>query len=92
MARLISWLFDVLIIIFVIRAIMRLVTGGSAPARPRERTSVPERSGGTLVRDPQCGTYVPESRAIRLGSGAQARYFCSTACRDAYAAAEAKGA
>jgi YHS domain-containing protein len=39
------------------------------------------------VRDPQCGTYLPQTRAIRVGSGSDAQYFCSAACRDAYRAA-----
>jgi hypothetical protein len=92
MIRLISWLADILIVFLVVRAILRLVLGARTPARRPPSASVPERLGGTLVRDPQCGTYVPESRAIRVGSGARALYFCSAACRDAYAAAEAKGA
>jgi hypothetical protein len=48
---------------------------------------VGERKGGTLVRDPNCGTYIPEARAITLGSGSHALHFCSAACRDAYTAA-----
>jgi YHS domain-containing protein len=36
------------------------------------------------VQDPQCGTYLPKSRALMIGSGDDAKYFCSPACRDAY--------
>jgi YHS domain-containing protein len=64
--------------------ILRLLTGSGSPPRSRPSNSTPERSGGTLVRDPQCGTYIPESRAIRVGSGDRTLYFCSNACRDAY--------
>lgn len=92
MIRLISWLADILIVFLVVRAIVRLIFGARIPTGRRPPASVPERAGGTLVRDPHCGTYLPESRAIRVGSGAQAQFFCSAACRDAYAAAEAKGA
>ncbi len=49
-----------------------------------------ERSGGTLVQDPQCGTYLPKSRALALTAGGEAKYFCSPACRDAYAAAHSR--
>jgi uncharacterized protein len=91
MARLLSWVLDVIVVLLIARAVLRLLFGSRTPAARPDRRA-PERLGGTLVRDPQCGTYVPESRAIRVGSGAHALYFCSPDCRDAYAAAEAKGA
>jgi len=86
--NLLSWIVRFLVVLFVIRLIVNAIFG----VRPRQtrqaRPSGPvERAGGTLVRDPQCGTYLPETRAIRVGSGADARFFCSTACRDAYRAA-----
>ncbi len=84
MGRLITVLLDALVLFFIVRMILRLFTGSRRPQRSRPTTSSPERSGGTLVRDPQCGTYIPQSRAIRVGSGNQALYFCSPACRDAY--------
>jgi uncharacterized protein len=84
MGRVIAFLLDALVFFFIVRTILRLLTGGRSTPRSRPPTSAPERSGGTLVRDPQCGTYIPESRAIRVGSGDRAVYFCSTACRDAY--------
>jgi hypothetical protein len=84
---LIEWLADALVLFLIIRAIMRLVTGGRPKRAPRPAPRTAERAGGTLVRDPQCGTYVPESRAVRAGAGANLLYFCSTGCRDAYQAA-----
>jgi len=91
--RFLSWLLDAVIALLIVRALLRLLFGSRRrPAARQATTRMPERSGGTLVRDPQCGTYVAESRAIRVGSGPRTLYFCSTACRDAYAAAEAKGA
>jgi len=96
MIRLITWLFDLLIIMMILRAVSRLFSGtrSSAPSQPRQRAASQkpvERIGGTLVRDPQCGTYIPESSAIRAGTGENAVFFCSTACRDAYVR-QAKGA
>jgi len=85
MARLINFVLDALVLIFIVRMILRLVTGATAARRTRPPAGSSERSGGTLVRDPHCGTYIPESRAIRVGSGDQTQYFCSTDCRDAYA-------
>jgi hypothetical protein len=95
---LIRWIVEAVILTVVVNLVMRLFTG-----RPAARAGGPrpwaggahrapgraaqERAGGALVRDPQCGTYVPESRAIRVGSGAGAHYFCSDGCRAAYTAA-----
>ena len=86
--NLLSWIVRFVLVLFVIRLIVNAIFG----SRPRQVRSTrpsgpPERAGGTLVRDPQCGTYLPETRAIRVGSGANAQFFCSAACRDAYRAA-----
>jgi hypothetical protein len=87
--NLLSWIFRLLIVLFVVRLIVNAIFG----SRPRQARTAPptagpaERIGGTLVRDPQCGTYLPQTRAIRVGSGSDAQYFCSAACRDAYRAA-----
>lgn len=68
---------------FILRAVLRLVRGVAqglqAPAAPKRPAAQP------LVRDPVCGTFVVPSVALSAGSGAQARYFCSEACRRAYA-------
>ena len=84
MGRVIAVLLDALVLFFIVRMIFRLVTGSRPRVRSKPPASTPERSGGTLVRDPQCGTYIPESRAIRVGSGDRTLYFCSADCRDAY--------
>jgi hypothetical protein len=76
----------VVVILLVVRFILRLIWHARRPAAPQRRRPA-ERAGGTLVRDPNCGTHVPESRAITVGHGPSALHFCSTACRDAYAAA-----
>ena len=83
----ITWFIRALVILLVIRLVLRFVRGivaGSAqgPRRPSARPQ--ERLGGTLVRDPQCGTYVAQEGAVTSGSGDTIKYFCSTTCRDAY--------
>ena len=91
-----TWLLDLLVLWLIVRGLSRALGFGrratTPPSRDRAATKPPERVGGTLVRDPQCGTYIPESRAIRTGSGGEVQYFCSTACRDAYAGRPAKRA
>ncbi|MEO7190386.1 MAG: hypothetical protein ABI051_04970 [Vicinamibacterales bacterium] len=81
------WILRILVIMMVLRMIIRSVTGRRRPA-PAARRPAPraERPGGTLVRDPQCGTYIPEAKALTLGKGPAALHFCSAACRDKWAA------
>ena len=43
---------------------------------PPEKTT----TGEEMVRDPNCGTYVPRGGAVRKGGD----YFCSEKCRDEY--------
>lgn len=95
-----AWLARVLLILFVVRLVSsmlfgtgrvrgRVFTGGAPGSGPAPRGRTPERAGGQLVRDPQCGTYVAESAAIRVTRGGAVLYFCSDTCREAYAAAHA---
>ena len=83
----IIWIARVLIFLLLLRIILRMIFGSVARA-PRQPPAGPssagERAGGELVRDPNCGTYIPKARAVVLGSGADAKYFCSTKCRDEY--------
>lgn len=90
--NLIAWIFRILMILFIIRLVLRLfsrLTGSAGAAGPRESTRRPTqpatREGGQLVRDPNCGTYVPMGRALKEGSGGDAVYFCSETCRRAWA-------
>ena len=87
------WVFRALVILIVLRLVMRfigaVVAGASAPRQTPQTSPAtrPERLGGTLVRDPQCGTFVPQVKALSSGSGDSAVFFCSTNCRDAWVAA-----
>ena len=84
--RLFPFLIDALVIYFVVRFFVRVLNGPTAVRRPQAPPPprVPERPGGTLVRDPECGTYVLESHAVRLKTTGETLFFCSPACRDAY--------
>ena len=48
------------------------------PAPPSEKTSI----GEDMVQDPECGTYVPKSDAIKASAAGKTHYYCSTDCRD----------
>jgi hypothetical protein len=87
-----EWLLELAVVMFVFRVLPRLIFGQrtarrTPPQGAQTRTGGGERVGGALVRDPQCGTFVPESRSVTLGSGSKALHFCSTACRDKWVAA-----
>jgi uncharacterized protein len=88
---LLPWIFRIIVVLFVLRLIRNFFATNTRPAsppRPGARTAAVERAGGQLVRDPQCGTYVPMSTSVHLVSGANTLYFCSVACRDAYRKAQ----
>jgi uncharacterized protein len=87
---LLVWLLRVLLITMIIRVVFGFFSQLSAPRSRRAPGPAPrpkERAGGTLVRDPQCGTYIPAARALSSGSGPDLQYFCSEDCRRAYLAA-----
>jgi YHS domain-containing protein len=76
-----GWAIRLLLLVFVLRAIMRLWNGIVEGMRlpPSEPPSaVP------LARDPVCGTFVVPSRALTGGTGADMRFFCSENCRRTY--------
>ena len=41
-------------------------------------------NGEDMVKDPQCGTYVPRSDALEATIRGERHYFCSKECRDAF--------
>jgi YHS domain-containing protein len=72
---------ELLLIVFVLRALLRLGRGivdGMRPSAPAQPSAVP------LARDPVCGTFVVPSRALTGGTGADMRFFCSENCRRTY--------
>jgi uncharacterized protein len=84
---LLLWIVRLIILLIIIRFIVTLVRGlmsKPAPAPPRPKRST-ERLGGTLVQDPQCGTYIPQDRAVAVTIRGATQYFCSAKCRDEWA-------
>lgn len=79
-----GWVIRLLAIALLIRlavdgvtALSRLGSGGSG----RSSRRVPPAKGGSLVRDPVCGTYVEPARAVSTRTGDAVIYFCSETCR-----------
>ena len=54
--------------------------------RPGKRKRPQNRSneGEVMVEDPQCGTYLPESEAIKANIHGKEYYFCSKKCLKEY--------
>ena len=68
----------------VVRLAWKFLSGlleGAAARRP-----VAPAKGARLVRDPVCGTYVDESRALTARRGGTVHHFCSDGCRAAFLA------
>jgi hypothetical protein len=78
----------VLIVLMIVRVIVSFfMQFRRPPGRPPQRSGRPaEVAGGTLVRDPHCGTFIPESKAVVSGG----LFFCSATCRDAWASAHGR--
>jgi hypothetical protein len=85
MTAVLVWIARVLVILMIIRLVVRFWSARRLATA--QRTKPLQRAGGTLVRDPQCGTYVPESRALTVRARSGTLHFCSAACRDAWTAA-----
>jgi len=88
-----QFLLRLLIIFFVISSVLSLIRGLFTPSRPQQRRPPPEPeyppeptrhvTSGHLVKDPVCGTYIPETTALRAAN----LFFCSEECRGKYLAA-----
>jgi len=61
------------------RSLFRALPG--RPSAPQAKT--PGR-GEEMVRDPQCGTYLPRGDALEKTVRGERHYFCSRECRDAF--------
>jgi hypothetical protein len=83
LVRILQFLFWLLLLRYVVRAVARAFSPG--PARPRAAAppSPPQvRPPEDLVLDRVCQTHVPRSRALVTRVAGREEHFCSPACRD----------
>jgi len=89
LARLIRFLFWVVIVSWGIRLAGRLISGllqtgrSGEPLKPAADLDTGQ-GARLLVRDPMCGVHIAEVLAISLRENGEVLHFCSLACRDAY--------
>jgi hypothetical protein len=94
LARILRFVFWVLILSWCLSLLRRLITWmlGGATMRASQPDPGPNVTGASeatgmarrLVRDPVCGVHVAEVMSIPLREGAETLHFCSIACRDEY--------
>jgi YHS domain-containing protein len=74
---------QLLVLLAVIRAVWRLAKGVLEGVGYR-RVDGPVQGGVTLVRDPNCGTFVSPGRSLASRIAGETRYFCSEKCRQEF--------
>jgi YHS domain-containing protein len=92
LARIMRFLFWVLVVSFGVRLFSRIV-GGIVRKEQAPGPQTADASAGIatpaaarrLVRDPVCGMHVDETLSIPFREGGELLHFCSPACRDEYA-------
>jgi len=92
MFRFIFYLIVTVFLITIVRGVLGIVLRGFADLVNPKQTS-PARGArpevplsGELKKDPVCGTYVSAAGSIKESFKGETLYFCSTECRDKYAA------
>lgn len=80
----------VAVAVLVFRLLARLLGGGPPAGRAGRSAARGETRGGTMQRDPVCGTYVAPELSLRAEGTDGPVYFCSEKCRQAYQARAAR--
>ena len=68
---------------FLLRQSGRRNSGAGSRQNASSHAADPNRRLEEMVRDPECGLYLPRSQAIAGGTDSRGnpRYYCSEACR-----------
>jgi len=82
--RMISAFVREFVIPLVLFLLLRSLLSGVFSRRNQPAAPPPAPSGGTLHKDPICGTYVSADSAIALTVKGEQVYFCSRECWDKY--------
>ena len=97
MFRAIFELLMTIVVIFFLRAVMKMIFKGFGEmmhpgAHPQDQPSATNRVPltGELKKDPSCGTYISAATSIKETVGGETFHFCSKECRDKYVASLAR--
>ena len=71
---------------FVIYSLVSGLLNSKKSLRPKNRS----KEGESMVEDPQCGTYLPVSDAIKATIDGHQYYFCSKKCLKEYKKSQGK--
>ena len=82
---LLTGLFRLLFIAFVLYVIFAAVRFIQAIGRSPGERRRPPTLGGTMVKDEYCDMYLPREEAICEVRGGKQYFFCSRECRDGFA-------
>ena len=76
-----SWLIRFLVVMLLVRLVWKFLGGVvQGAARPQGTPA----KGLPLARDPVCGVYVDQTRALTARRKGETHYFCSESCRTAF--------
>jgi YHS domain-containing protein len=73
-----------ILIAVVLRSAYRFLEGVIEGANGIPAGQSRRQVGGHMVKDPVCGTYVVQGRALMAVRGQQTAWFCSTRCQQAW--------
>jgi hypothetical protein len=79
----VGYLLRLAVVYLIVSTVISMIRNVLAPPQPRRPTvqpPEPKRVSTHLVKDPVCGTYIPEDTAIHYRDA----YFCSEECRRKY--------
>jgi uncharacterized protein len=68
---------------FLVFKLIQALRGSLMPPRNSSNQG-PGGKGEKMVKDPQCGTYVPQSEALTETVAGKTHYFCSPECREKF--------
>ena len=73
-----------IILIAVLYRAVKLWFGRSENGRGPARVKPQGQVDDVMIKDPVCGAYFPQRKAVTLNGQNKALFFCSTQCRDRY--------
>ena len=84
-------IFFLFLVFWALRKLWSMLSAGLASSRPVKRKPVKRKpesaiSAHEMIQDPNCGTYVLPTAAIRIRHSGRDLYFCSQGCEKKYRA------